>query len=94
MTLREAEKAVLEAADTWERMTTPSTVRENADALSLAVRLWRRTRAAGTPRAKCYCGRTVSIEGDHLRHHRRGDDGTEEHAPTLDDVLQNGGKLL
>lgn len=93
MTLREAEKAVLEAADRWEATTTDEEWEREHDLIE-AVRAYRKVKSAGKPRAKCYCGRTVSIEGDHLRHHSRGDDHVCGHAPSVSHVLAKGGKLL
>lgn len=81
---------MLEAADRWDELDSP----EVCEALTRAVRAWRKIKTAGKPKAKCYCGKTVSIEGDHLRHHRRADDGTESHGPSMEDVLLHGGKLL
>lgn len=90
MTLREAEKAVLEAADRWESDTDALWEREHD--LIEAVRTYRKIKSAGLPKARCYCGKTVSIEGDHLRYHLQPDgDG---HCPMLHGLAERGGKLL
>lgn len=90
MTLREAEKTVLEAADRWDELDSP----EVCEALTRAVRAWRALKSAGKPKAKCYCGKIVSIEGDHLRHHKRADNDEYGHAPSVSHVLEKGGTLL
>lgn len=90
MTLREAEKAVLEAANRWDEIDSPDV----CETLTRAVRAWRALKSAGKPKAKCYCGKTVSIEGDSLRWHNRGDRIGEGHCPYLKNVRELGGKLL
>lgn len=92
MTLREAEKAVLEAAQQWEFSRHQSSGPELASRLANAVEDYRRIKTAGKPKARCYCGKTVSIEGDHLRYHLQPDgDG---HWPMLHGLAERGGKLL
>lgn len=92
MTLREAEKAVLEAAEKWLDDPTPELATAH-DRLVTAIRAYRAIKSAGKPKALCYCGKTVSIEGDHLRHHSRGD-AAWGHSPRVSYVLKRGGKLL
>lgn len=89
MTLREAEKAVLEAADRWIE---ENDVTLDDVGLHQAVTRWRMIKSAGKPKARCYCGKTVSIEGDHLRYHvKRNGLG---HAPMVANLEAAGGKLL
>lgn len=83
MTLREAEKEVLRAALVFVLEKRGSFKLLAQGVLEGSVHRYRHMKAAGKPRVTCYCGKPVSIEGDHLRYHMQPD-GTG-HAPMLTD---------
>lgn len=88
MTLREAEKAVLEAAVALATEPPDKSLRfaEMLDRLVSAATRYRHMKASRRPRVKCFCGKEVSVEGDHLRYHiTPGRYSMHGHAPMLTD---------